>query len=242
MIQSSKTKNISTKAIYLTMGFLFVLLQIGFHPTYLQYFPQFTGFNWIHHVHGALMVSWLVMLVIQPYLIHHGKYKAHRLIGKISYVTAPLIFISMILATKQNYLTTVNKIPFKDVAHIQSLNFITPIIFLFFYTLAIVHRRDIFKHQRYMIGTSFVLLTAIVSRILQHSFEANTIEPYDYFIPLYLGLSISTLLLAYDFLKKENPVPYTIVTITLLFNIVIFHARYTEQWQSFVRYIGDKLF
>ena len=224
------------------MGFLFVLLQIAFHPTYLQYFPQFQGFTWIHHIHGALMVSWMIMLVIQPYLIHKGKYKTHRLVGKISYLTAPLILISMFLATRLNYLTTVDRIPFKDVAYIQALNFITPLIFLLFYILAIIHKRDAFKHQRYMIGTSFILLTGILSRILQYSFGTSNIEPYDFFIPLYLGVIISTLLLANDFLKKGNTIPYTIVTVVLLFNIIIFHARYTELWQSVVRLIGDTFF
>lgn len=242
MIVKSKTKDITNKAIFIAMGFLFVLLQIAFHPTYLQYFPQFQGFTWIHHIHGALMVSWMIMLVIQPYLIYNGSYKIHRLIGKISYVTAPLILVSMFLATKQNYLTTVGRIPFRDVAHIQALNFITPLIFSLFYLLAIIHKRDVFKHTRYMIGTSFILLTGIVSRILQNSLGTSNIEPFDFFIPLYLGVIISILLLVNDYLRKKNTVPYAIVTVALLFNVIIFHARYTELWQSAVRFTGDALF
>jgi hypothetical protein len=242
VIQTSKTKDITTKAMFIAMGFLFVLLQIAFHPTYLQYFPQFRGFTWIHHIHGALMVSWMIMLVVQPYLIYKGKYKTHRLIGKISYFTAPLILISMFLVTRINYLTTVGRIPFRDVAYIQALNFITPLNFSLFYLLAIIHKRDAFKHQRYMIGTAFILLTAILSRILQSSFGTATIEPYDFFIPLYLGVIVSALLLLNDFLKKENTIPYIIITVVLFFNIMIFHARYTESWQSVVRFIGDTSF
>ena len=241
MGQEIQSKDITPKAFFIAMGVLFILLQVAFHPTYLQYFPQFHEFNWIHHTHGALMVSWMVMLIVQPYLISKGKYKTHRLIGKVSYFTAPLILISMFLATRLNYLKTVGKIPFKDVSHIQALNFITPLIFLLFYSLAIIFKRDVYGHKRYMIGTSFILVTAVLSRLL-YFFFGSSIEPYDFFIPLYMGVTIATLLLVNDLLKKGNPIPYTVVTVALLLNIIIFHARYTDIWQSVVRVIGDTFF
>ena len=131
MIQESKMKDATPKAFFIAMGLLFVLLQVAFYPEYSKFFPQFDGFSWIHHTHGAIMVCWVTMLIIQPYLIYKRKYKTHRLIGKISYFTAPLILISMFLVTRVNYLTTINKIPFKEVAYIQALNFITPLIFCF---------------------------------------------------------------------------------------------------------------
>ena len=241
MNQETKTADLTPKVFFIAMGVLFILLQVAFHPEYIKYFPQFEGFNWVHHTHGALMVSWVIMLIVQPYLIYKGRYKAHKFAGKISYFTAPLVIISMFLATRQNYLTTVGKIPFKEVAYIQALNFITPLIFLLFYTLAIINKKDAFRHQRYMIGTSFVMITAVISRILQHSFGI-AIEPYDFFIPLYLGVIISALLLVNDIMKKGNPFPYTIVTAALLLNIIIFYARYTEVWQSVVRSVGDNIF
>ena len=240
MKQENKSNDDTAKAFFIAMVFLFILLQVAFHPTYLQYFPKFKGFNWIHHIHGALMVSWVMMLVIQPYLIYKGKYKTHRLIGKISYFIAPLMLISMFLATRLNYLNTVNKIPFKDVAYIQALNFITPIIFLLFYSLAIIHKKEVFKHKRYMIGTSFIMLTAVLNRLLQEIF--GNIAPYEFFIPLYLGVIVTALLLANDILKQRNPVPYTIVTVVLFLNIIIFYARETEVWQSIVRSVGDNIF
>jgi hypothetical protein len=242
MNQESQTKDITPKFFFITMGFLFVLLQVAFHPEYIKYFPEFLGFNWLHHIHGALMASWVVILTIQPYLIYKGKYKAHRFIGKVSYFTVPLMIISMFLATRQNYLTTIGEIPFKEVASIQALNFIAPLIFLLFYSLAIINKKDVFKHQRYMIGTSFIMLTAILSRILQHSFEPDSIQPYDFFIPLYFSVIISALLLVNDIIKKKNPFPYTIVMVGLLVYTMFYHARSTEVWQSVVRSVGAKFF
>ena len=240
MKQENKSYDVTAKVFFIAMVFLFVLLQVAFHPTYLQYFPQFKGFTWTHHIHGALMVSWVMMLVIQPYLIYKGKYKTHRIIGKISYFIAPLMVISMFLVTRLNYLNSVGKVPFKDVAYIQALNFITPLIFLLFYSLAIINKKEVFKHKRYMIGTAFIMLTAILNRLLQEIF--GNIEPYEFFIPLYLGVIATSLLLANDILKKRNPVPYTIVMVVLFLNIFIFYARETEVWQSIVRSIGDTIF
>ena len=86
MNPESKTRDITPKVFFITMGFLFVLMQVAFHPEYIKYFPQFGGFNWLHHTHGALMASWVIILFIQPYLIYKRKYRAHRFIGKVSYL------------------------------------------------------------------------------------------------------------------------------------------------------------
>ena len=43
MKQESKTKDVTLKAFFIAMGFLFVLLQVAFHPEYIKYFPQFDG-------------------------------------------------------------------------------------------------------------------------------------------------------------------------------------------------------
>lgn len=231
----------STKTIIFGMAMLFIALQIGFHPTYLQYFPAFKEFNWVHHTHGVLMVSWMVMLVIQPFLILKRKYHLHRLIGKISYIIAPLMVISMYLVMRIGYLNTVNKIDFKEVASLQALTIIELISFAIFYSLAIINKKDIAKHKRYMIGTSFPLAIAIFSRILQHRF-GKSFEPYDFYVPLYVSVVISAIFLVNDILKKINPIPCTIITAVILLNTINFHARYTEVWLSFVRFVGNTFY
>ena len=133
------------------MVVLFILMQVAFHPSYLSYFPQFPEFSWIHHIHGALMVSWITMLIIQPYLILKSNFEAHRLIGKISYITAPLVIISMVLITKLNYLKMIDGMPFREVAAWQALNILTPFNFLLFYSLAIVHKNEVYKHAKHSV-------------------------------------------------------------------------------------------
>ncbi|MDY2588515.1 hypothetical protein [Winogradskyella aquimaris] len=241
MKQESIFSNLTAKVFFIAMGILFILLQIAFHPTYLQYFPKFEEFTWTHHIHGALMVSWVIMLVVQPYLIYKGKYKAHRLIGKISYGSAPLVIISMFLITKLSYLKTVNVMPFEEVAAIQSLNFVTPLNFLLFYSLAIFYRKNVFKHKRYMIGTAFTISAAIFNRLLYAIF-GESIGFYAFFIAEYFGAIILMLLLLNDLKNKVNTRPYTIVAIGLSINLFVIHSRNTEIWQTVVRFVGDTLF
>jgi hypothetical protein len=241
MKQINNTVDITTKVFFIGMVILFILMQIAFHPSYIQYFPQFNEFSWIHHAHGALMVSWVMMLIIQPYLIIKKKYKTHRFIGKISYVTAPFVFISMLLITKLNYLKMIGVMPFKEVAAFQSLNVITPFNFLLFYSLAIINRKDVFKHKRYMIGTVFTIFGAISSRLLIIIF-GTSIEFYAFFISEYFGISIILLLLLNDLLKKVNPIPYSIIALGLCINIISIHARYTDAWQAVMRFIVDRFF
>tara|TARA_R110001583_G_C5540833_1_gene399415 strand:+ start:143 stop:868 length:726 start_codon:yes stop_codon:yes gene_type:complete len=241
MKQENKTLDSATKVFFIAMVILFILMQVAFHPSYLQYFPQFHEFSWIHHVHGALMVSWVIMLIIQPYLILKKKFKTHRLIGKISYVTAPLVIISMFLITKLNYLKMVDGMPFKEVAAWQALNIVTPFNFLLFYSLAIIHKKEVFKHKRYMIGTVFTIFGAIFARLLIIIF-GTSINFNAFFISEYFGLSIIVLLLLNDLKKKANPIPYTIIAVGLCINIISIHARNTEAWQIVVRFIGDSFF
>jgi len=241
MTLGSKTDDFITKVFYMAMVFLFILMHIAFHPTYLQYFPQFQKFSWTHHLHGALMASWMMILIVQPYLIYNNRYKTHRLIGKISYVIAPLVLISMFMITRLSYLKTVGEMPFEEVAAIQALNFVTPLNFLLFYSLAIINKNDVFSHKRYMIATAFTISPAIFSRLMYFIF-GYSIEHYAFFIAEYFGLGLLILLLLNDLIKKVNPVPYTIVAVALCINISTIHARHTEEWQSVVRFVGGTLF
>jgi hypothetical protein len=241
MKQENKTLDISTKTFFVVMVVLFILMQVAFHPSYLIYFPQFPEFSWIHHIHGALMVSWITMLIIQPYLILKSNFEAHRLIGKISYITAPLVIISMVLITKLNYLKMIDVMPFREVAAWQALNILTIVNFLLFYSLAIIHKKEVYKHKRYMIGTVFTIFGAISSRLLMMIF-GSSLEFNAFFISEYFGLSIVLLLLVNDLRKKRNPIPYTIIAAGLCINIFSIHARNTEEWQSVVRFIVDNFF
>jgi hypothetical protein len=92
-----------------------------------------------------------------------------------------------------------------------------------------------------MIGTVFTIFGAIFARLLIIIFGPS-IDFYAFFISEYFGVSLVILLLLNDLRKKVNPIPYTIVVVGLFINISSIHARYTEVWQSVVRFVGDVFF
>lgn len=147
----------------------------------------------------------------------------------------------MFLVMRFSYLNTVNKIDFKEVADLQALTIIELISFALFYILAVINKKDIAKHKRYMIGTAFIMIMAIFSRLLSNTFGPN-IASYNFFIPLYLSAALSSLLFINDILKKNNPIPYTVVTAVIFLNTINYHARYTEVWLAFVRFVGDTFY
>lgn len=78
-------KSLQTRLGYFSIGVLLVTI-LGFYKTYLVKFPDFTGFTSAHHFHGAVATTWILMLIVQPFLIRANKLSTHRLVGKLSYI------------------------------------------------------------------------------------------------------------------------------------------------------------
>jgi hypothetical protein len=76
----------------LFFAFVAVAALLGFWPGYLS---RIRGHDFLVHVHGVLLSLWLLMLISQAYLIRTNRRELHRLIGKLSYVVAPLVLISI---------------------------------------------------------------------------------------------------------------------------------------------------
>jgi hypothetical protein len=235
-MQQDKTNQaapINTKVIIIGMVLLFIVLQIGFHPTYIQYFPAFKKFTWLHHVHGALMASWIILLVVQPVLIHKGRYVAHRVIGKLSYITAPLMIVSMFLVLRLTYHNHVlTSSPEQEMSN-QAPIIMQLFSFIILYALAIFYRKQTFYHMRFMIGTALLMIIPTVGRIFFEYFAAEVW--YD----LYLSVGLSVILLINDIRKKQDGKPYAIVTGVLLSILLIYHARFSAGWQLFGRFWAD---
>jgi hypothetical protein len=234
--RTNQAASINTKAIIVGMVLLFIALQIGFHPTYIQYFPAFKKFTWLHHVHGALMASWVILLVVQPVLIHKGRYAAHRFIGKLSYITAPLMIVSMFLVLRLTYHNHVLTSSVEQVMSNQAPIIMQLISFIILYTLAIFYRKQTYYHMRFMIGTALLMIIPVMGRIFFEYFAAEVW--YD----LYLSVGLSAILWIKDMRKGQNGKPYAIVTGVLLSVLLVYHARYSDAWQVVGKFIVNRFY
>lgn len=234
--QTNQPVPINTKPIIIGMVLLFITLQIGFHPFYIKYFPTFEKFTWLHHIHGALMASWIILLVVQPVLIHKKRFAAHRFLGKLSYITAPLMVVSMFLILKLSYhKNLVNSSIEKETAG-QASTIMQLLSFMVLYSLAILYRKNTFYHVRFMIGTALLMITPTLGRIFYGYFAAEIM--YE----MYISIAIAALLLMDDIRKKADWKPNAIVTFVLFFFVFVYHARYSEVWLAFGRFWADTFY
>ena len=78
---------------------LFCVALVAFWPTYLSKAPSASSSY--THLHALTAALWMLMLVAQPLAIQTRRWALHRLFGRVSYVLAPLLLISILLLAKR---------------------------------------------------------------------------------------------------------------------------------------------
>ena len=208
-------------------------IQWGFYQTYTSQFPNFIDKTVTIHVHGILLMMWMVLLIVQPLLISTGRAKLHRSIGKVSYVLGPLIIISMFLVGKGSYVRHSGVVPEKDLLATMVLDIRGYISFAIFWALAMLYRKNSGAHMRYMIATGIIAIGPGVGRGLINGFgvefgAALTITDT-------ISLAIVGFLLGYDIYRKKNYKPFLVVFIVFLIGALLWQVRDSGAWQSFAK-------
>lgn len=228
------------KLTSLFFGLVLLVIFWGFHRTYTVFFPKFEGFQTVQHVHGALMMTWMLMLITQPLLILSGKAQVHRLIGKISYVIAPLVVISIFLVMRMSFYHQKETLPLPVAQGGIFLQIPMMIAFLVMYLLAIGNKHRTSHHMRYMIGTSFLMIGPGLGRALIIYFGVPFQEAV--FYADYLVMAIAATLLITDLVNKRPWVPYTVVLSLLVFCHVLFAERMSAPLQTVAQWFTTTLF
>jgi hypothetical protein len=217
------------RASLLSIGILLVLLW-GFYRTYIVFFPSFEGFEFVQHFHGVMMTLWMACLIAQPLLISRKKHRVHKLIGKISFVLAPLLMISIFGVSRMTFERNLSASTMEDAVAMISLSIPGLIIFAGLYGLAIANRPRTYYHMRYMIGTALLMIGPGLGRVLILSFEIP--PPIGISITLAAVSVLAVTLLVLDLVKKQDYKPFLIVTALMVLQSVLWEIRYTTLWQG----------
>jgi hypothetical protein len=217
------------RASLLSIGILLVLLW-GFYRTYIVFFPSFEGFEFVQHFHGVMMTLWMACLIAQPLLISRKKHRVHKLIGKISFVLAPLLMISIFGVSRMTFERNLSASTMEDAVAMISLSIPGLIIFAGLYGLAIANRPRTYYHMRYMIGTALLMIGPGLGRVLILSFEIP--PPIGISITLAAVSVLAVTLLVLDLIKKQDYKPFLIVTALMVLQSVLWEIRYTTLWQG----------
>lgn len=226
--------------ISLFFVFVLALLTWGFYKTYIIFFPSFTGFNSVQHFHGAMMLTWMIILIIQPLLIRSGKRSAHRLIGRLTFVIAPLVVVSIFLASKMVYQRPQPPLPENEKIGMIALSIPAMIAFAILYCLAIANRRNTYNHMRYMIGTSLLMIGPGLGRALIVYFGMSL--PQSVSFESYLTIGIATALLLNDVLNKKSLSANAIVLAVVTLVYITWQFRLSLAWQDIGGFIAKNFF
>ena len=239
MLTNQKENTMQTNIVFLFIG-IWLCAIIGFHKTYTIHFPQFGGFQWEQHFHGAMLMSWFLMLIIQPLLIRYNKRNIHRTLGKLGYILAPLVCYSIFLVTRMVFLREIKTRPMESVLGQLSLDIPTIFIFGLFFALAMINRKDAAVHMRYMIATSLLMIGPGVGRAL--IIFGGIPFPIAVSVVYYISETLAIFFLLNDIRKGNNFKPFLTITIILIINHFCWGFQNASWWQSIAKWFVTHAF
>jgi hypothetical protein len=233
---------------YKNIVLLFIAVAIftfaGFFKSYFGLFPGFKDVKWVLHFHAFFLMAWIALLIVQPILIVQQQWAWHRWLGKISYGLAPLIVIFMLLAYHSQY----ERALANGKSHTEALGllfspFTDTLPFALYYLLAMIHRKNVAKHMRYIIATALIIMGPSLGRI----FIIFVGMTYPQAIATVLGLIFFSFvgLLIYDRVKgrrfKVSPYAIALVIFSIP-NALLFFVPKTKWWQAIAEQVVHTFF
>ncbi len=174
----------------------------------------------VHHFHGITSGGWIFLLIIQPFLYSRDKMGAHRRLGKISFLLAPLLVMSGLMMMHLMLSRKDGLNPFTYMISFLDVIFLTQ--FIFFYVSAIKHRHNMQLHARYMAGTVLALLppglgraTALIPALTEGTLGLDV---------TYILLELTSIILIMDDKRKGKIYPpYVITFLFFVFQHISLH-------------------
>lgn len=163
-------------ALYPNAAMFFALALLvafaGFYPSYFARLPQT---DLAHHFHGASATAWLLLLILQAWLMRTRRIVLHRRVGRGSIVVAAAFIVSGALMIR-TMLQGGNPFAQRYGVSLAFLDVTTTLYFALAYGLALQYRRTVELHARFMASTALLVLPPALSRLF-----ANTVPGIDTF-------------------------------------------------------------
>lgn len=212
---------------------------IGFYPSYYSTFHAPA----IIHLHGAVMLLWLALAIIQPWLVHTNKMDWHRLVGRLSYILIPCVLLTGYFVLRHGYLRVLDGdivappeyypegvTPLTKAADFTVISSVYFAWLLLYFVLGIINRRNTPAHATFMLAATLTILGPGADRLIGHICDAlgwpyNAVaENFTFgivfvvFLPYISGIAEK----GYPF---GPPLPYCFYTLPVYFCII--HCPFT---------------
>lgn len=185
------------RIIALLVACLLAFSYLGFYKTYFGRFPGFHDTPWVVHFHVLTVLCWFALLFTQAFLAKSGRLAQHRALGRLSYPLAALIIAGFVLVT--NYGQMRHKAP-----DLFGAALFDGSLFLLFYVLAIINRKNTATHAQYMILSALPFINPGLGRFVSPAVSL----PVEFLIMLALFLTA--------YLKKRPYRPYLVGMVCVL--------------------------
>jgi len=193
-------KKLYTKNYFFIVSIIIFLLGlVAFSDNFLFDVSQESNSNPVYIIHGLLMYSWIIVLMIQTNRIRNLKVESHKKLGIVGFILAALFVCS----AGYIYLFVVNS-PWDDIPFFGKANRIFLPTFAILILLAYLNRSKAQWHKHLIFVGLFLILEPILSRVCKNTgLDSMTFAPL-----IWILFWIS--LFVYDILnrKKLHPLTY----------------------------------
>ncbi len=223
-------------------GFYFIaLLALAITAFWQPYFSHVLGnfssytadISNYKHFHVIMSVSWLAMLITQPILIRNNRRSLHRNLGKLSYLLAPLVVVSIVLLAHSQIVTLAEQ----SDARRHFILFIQLGFALFFallYGMAMFERRSSSIHARYMLCTGILLIEPILVRVFKFNLSSiSWTVPYQFVTWPMVDLLLLALLISDRRQQVGGRVFQYALSVFVVFQLLHLTTTGTQAWISF---------
>ena len=165
------------KRPYRNIGFFFLLIfalvVAGFTPhvpdtPFFGYFSNVMNSSHVMpviHLHAFVALAWFALLATQPFLIRFSRLTLHRTLGWASIALVILFFFTALQMMKNSYTHGILEMPREAVLSQLAQSFTALSLFLLFYTLALLNRRNLYKHVAFMVAAALAAATPGLARL-----------------------------------------------------------------------------
>ena len=217
---------------------LIIPFLIAFTGFYFTYWSKFSEARFVQHLHGLSATAWFVLIIVQPFLYQKSKMNLHRILGTIGlFIAGGVVFSAMQVIP--------NNLKLENISENLRYSFIfADFVFVFGFSysviMAIIYKKDVDIHARYLISTVFWVMLPALSRLIYFplliSYGFPT--PISFLQCVYIAggsiLLVLCILILLDFLKEKKLYrPYLLVTLTTLVVLLSWnYFGYAEWWRE----------
>ena len=209
---------------------LLIVLVIGFWQTYFSLLGAETDqVHVTHHFHAVTMLAWVFLLITQSWLIRNRRNAQHRTIGRLSFVIAPFVVISGVMVVFYSQGRAEDPLaPFSQ--SILWFGFFSAGLFAYLYSQAIVHRKTMQLHARYMVATALVFIVPGLSRSVLNYLAQTGIWVPTFYQMTWVPFFVCLWMMFSDWRSGSTMRPYLVFNVLWAINLALWVVLPTWAW------------